>query len=221
MTPESIIRAAEAQGIEFLSITDHIHPFTDISIVDRMREEFSHVKTSISIRIGCEADVISVGETVVTQELIEKTDFITVSANHFQNHFISQPKSNAPGDVASHYLDMFSYAASLEYASVIAHPFFVVPNTYDPAAVASLTEKDLMPAIELAARNKIAVEISRRALTEGQTPFILSFYKLCKEAGLKFSIGSDAHRLQDVGKTYLVEPLVSELGLTDKDIWLP
>ena len=221
MSIEAIIRAAEAQGIKHLAITDHIHPGTDRAIVAQVKEELSRAEKSIDVYVGCEADITAVGAHEVDQKLLELTDFVMVSASHFHETFISQPRSASKSDVARHFLEMFSYAASLDFVDVIAHPLYVMPDTYDQRAPAELDTEDLMPAIRMLKKNNIAVEISRRALAPAQTPFLLSFYRLCKQEGVKFSIGSDAHRLADVGRTKLVEPLVTELDLKDDNIWLP
>ena len=221
MIPAAVIQAAAGLGIEHLAFTDHIHDYTDLSILDDVRKEISSIDAPMKVYLGCEADIIAVGKGLVTPELISKTDFVMASANHFADPTISQPVSSDMKDVARHFLEMFTYAVSLKDIDVIAHPFFVVPNSYDILAPSLLTEKELAPAIELAVKNNIAMEISRRALSKKQTPFLLSFYRLCKEAGLKFSIGSDAHSLTDVGKTVRIKPLIDELGLSDKNIWLP
>lgn len=222
MNPAAIVRAAEAQGIRHLAVTDHIHRYSDISILDRVRWEFDWTgKKSMNIYIGCEADILAVGESVIDERLASKVDFVMASANHFNDHCVSKPQTNSRKDVARHFLDMFNYAVSIEAVDVIAHPFYVMPDTFDPLSPAELTEEDLIPSIELAAKNRTAVEISRRALTRAQRPFLTFFYRLCKEAGLKFAVGNDAHRLLDVGKTRIIEPIIRELNLTDEDLWLP
>ncbi len=221
MLPEAALLAASVIGIDCIAFTDHIHIDTDLSILDNVRSRVLELNPSIKTYIGCEADIISVGSSVISSELVEKTDFIMAAANHFHDPTISQPQGTDRASIARHYLEMFSYAVNLENVDVIAHPFFVMPGYLDPLGPSELTERDLAPAIEIAARSDVAMEISRRALTPGQAPFIFSFYKLCKEAGLKFTVGSDAHKPSDVGMTRLVEPLIRELGLTDEDFWLP
>ncbi|MBI2844584.1 MAG: PHP domain-containing protein [Armatimonadetes bacterium] len=221
MTPEAVLQAAADHGIEYLGISDHMHPFTDISILDRNRREFGSSFGTMDIYIGCEGEVLSVGRTSISEEVIEKCDYIILAANHFTESYISQPLGSGREEVARHFLDMLMYAVSLEFVDVIAHPLFVMPDTYDPLSPALLTTNDLKPVVDLAAKNRIAIEISRRALAPEQRPCMLGFYRLCRDAGLKFSIGSDAHRLNDVGRIYLVGPLITELGLTDDDIWLP
>jgi len=221
MTPEAIIQKAENKGIEYLAITDHIHPHTDISFLSLLREEFSRIDTPVKVYIGCEADILSVGESVIGPELIARTDFIMAAANHFPHSWVSKPEEGNKQEIAQHFLNMFRYAVGLEHVDVIAHPLYVMPGTFDPTDPAELTEAELVPAVEIAAKNNVAIEISRRALSPGQTPFLMMFYRLCKEAGIKFAIGSDAHQLSDLAETHLVSPIIKELGLTDADIWTP
>ncbi len=221
MSPAAIIREAETQGIEYVGITDHIHKGTDPSFLGLLRADINSIETSCKVYLGCEADLPAVGESLVSPYVLANTDFIMVAANHFHHPAVVKPASASREDVARLFLDMFTYAVSLEYVDVIAHPLYVMPGSYNPLAPSLLTEKDLAPAIELAVKNQVAMEISRRALMPEQRPFLVWFYKLCKEAGVKFSIGSDGHRICDVGRTELVEPIVSELGLDDSDIWLP
>lgn len=216
-----ILAAAETEGIEYLAITDHIHPGTDRGIIAQVAEEVHSLRPKLNVFIGCEADITAVGSHEVDEAVLSLTDFVMVSANHFQETFVSQPKTTDKVDVAHHLLEMFSYAASLDFVDVIAHPLYIMPGTFDPTAPSVLEVDELIPAIRLLEKNNIAVEISRRALAEEQTPFLLSFYALCKQEGVKFTVGNDAHKLADVGRTRLVEPLIKKLGLTDEDIWLP
>jgi histidinol phosphatase-like PHP family hydrolase len=65
------------------------------------------------------------------------------------------------------------------------------------------------------------MEISRRVFWPGQLDFCAPFYRQCKEAGLKFTIGSDAHRLDDVGNILVLQPLIDTLGLAETDFWSP
>ncbi|MDO8682650.1 MAG: PHP domain-containing protein [Armatimonadota bacterium] len=224
MLPGSIIEAAKEQGIKYLGLVDHIFGFTDASILKSARKDCPPDDGSIEVFFGCEADVLSVGKTTVTQEMMDALDYIMVSANHFHNDWlklVDLPESDDPQVVGKHFLKMFNYAASLEYADVIAHPFYVMPGTYDIKSIYLLTEKDIAPGIEAAAKNKVAVEISRRAITQEHVEFMLMFYRLCKEAGVKFSVGSDSHMLSTVGQMRLLVEMVEELDLRQEDFWLP
>jgi histidinol phosphatase-like PHP family hydrolase len=223
MLPGHIIQAARERGIERLGFSDHVFGFTDTSILAQVRRECPPA-SGVEIFFGCEADVLSVGKTTVTQEMKDTLDYITVSASHFMNVYINRverPTSNDPEVVGRHYVEMFAYAATLDYADVIAHPFYMMPGTYDVESIYTIKENDLLPGIESAAANGVAMEMSRRAMDPAHTPFMRKFYSLCKEAGIKFAVGSDSHNLGTVGRLDAISPLVEELQLEDKDFWLP
>ena len=224
MTPANIIRAAKERGVEYLGISDHVFGFTDPAVLKQARAAFPPSDGEPEIFFGCEADVLAIGKTTVTREMLDTLDYIMMAANHFNNDWVKlveAPYSKDPVAVGKHFLKMFNYAVTLDYADVIAHPFYVMPGTYDVEAIYTLTESDLAPGIELAGANGIAVEISRRAIDPEHVEFMIPFYRLCKQAGLKFSIGSDAHTLEWVGRTEPLGDLIRELGLSDDDLWLP
>lgn len=224
MLPGSIISRAMERGVRYLGLIDHIFAFTDPSILDSTREECRASDGGPELFFGCEADVLSVGRTTVTQEMIDTLDYIMVAANHFTtdiSKMVDMPDSDDPVAIGRHFLKMFNYAATLDYADVIVHPFFVMQGPFDPSVIYTLKEEDLIPGIEAAAANNIAIEISRRSITPDHIEFLTPFYRLCKQAGIKFSIGTDSHRLEDVGRTDLLTPLIQELGLRDDDFWIP
>ncbi len=221
MVVSEILRVAEQEGIEVLAITDHFRSWNDVSMIDQVRSDVAKAAPAMKVLVACEADIVCVGEHSVTPKLREHTDFIMVAANHFAEPTVCQPPARDRKSVAEHIIRMFNYAVSLDFVDIIAHPIYVMPGTFDPLSLAEIAEADFAPAIEMAAKNNIAMEISRRALIPEQTPYLLPFYRMCKEAGLKFSVGSDAHRLMDVGQTRIIEPLINELGITEDDLWLP
>ena len=221
-----IIHTAVQRGITQLGITDHFYPSTDPDIFDDIRsaaaDACSKMENPPEIFFGCEAEVMSPGSTTATPELAAQLDFVMAAATHFQNKGITDlPADRSDRSIADHFLKMFEYAVSLPWVDTIAHPFFVVPGICPVEVLYLLQDSDLLPAIELAKENNIAMEISRRVFFPGQLEFSVRFYELCKKVGLKFSIGSDAHALVDVGNMQILRPVINTLGLTEKDFWLP
>jgi len=216
-----IVEAAAGRGIRYLGITDHIHPFTAPDILRRTRVELDSVEKPIEVFLGCEVDVVEVGKHLLTDDLRRTADFVAIAANHFHTGWVAQPEDLSPRGVGWHFLEMFRYACSLEFADVIVHPMVVFPGTFDPTCLDVLTDDELSGAIDVAKANSVAMEISPRALARDQMFFRMRFYSLCKEAGLRFSIGTDSHRLASVGRTDVLAPIISELKLEDDDIWIP
>lgn len=226
MIPAEMLHLAAQRGIRGMAITDHWYTFTDLAELEEVRlaVEEARKKTRGLPRVffGCEAEIMSPGETAGSLELADRLDFVMVAATHFQNRGVTDLP---PGDDESHaryFLEMFLYGVGLAWADVIAHPFFVVPGVCPTDVLTHIRDADLLPALELAKENHVAMEISRRIFTTpGQLPFSMHFYELCARVGVKFTCGSDAHQLKDLGQMYMLEPVISHLGLTKKDFWLP
>lgn len=222
MIPEVVMKTAEERGIETLGFTDHFyrHLLHENGFA-ALRGEVAGKNGGLKLFIGCEADVVSPTEIAITEEEAARFDYVLCSV-HYQNRQIcEQAPSAEPEEVAKHFLAMFRRAAETPYIDIIPHPFFLPPNTYDAATHSFLTDGDLLEVLEQAKENGIAVEISPRALTPGQTEFYLRFYRLAKRVGLKFSIGTDAHRLVNVAITGTLEPVIRAVELRVEDLWCP
>ncbi len=221
MRIDAILRQCVGNGVKYLGITDHIGASTDPDILVEVRSELERFQAPMLTFVGCEADVLAVGKHAVTEDVKSRVDFIAVAANHFHLPTVAQPDEMSPRGLARHYLEMFSYACTLGFADVIVHPMTVLLDTYEPEFLELIEDDQLIEPIENARDNGIAMEISPRALLPNQIAFRMRFLRLCKRIGVKFSIGSDAHRLRQVGCGALMQGLVNELGITESDIWLP
>lgn len=222
MRIRSIIDAADERGIRYLGLTDHIAEPRESARLDITRRELESIKKPMDVFLGCEVDIIDIGKQAVTGEMRADVDFIAAAANHFHARSVAQPEDESYDAVKRHFLAMLKYACSLEWVDIVVHPLNVFPGTFDPTFLELITDDELAEPIELAVKNNVAFEISPRALLDrAQVYFRMRFLGLCKEAGTKFSIGSDAHRLEAVGQTRVLAPIIRELGITDDDIWLP
>lgn len=226
MQPTDIIRAAVGRGITRLGITDHFYPFSDPGMFDdvrrRIRDACSTMADPPRVFLGCEAEIMSPGRTMGSAELAERLDYVMVAFTHFQNIGITDPPpTGSLRETAEYYLRMFEYAVSLKWAHTVAHPFLVIPDVCSPELLDHIDESDVMPHLETARENGVAMEMSPRALFPWQREFSLRFYRWCKEAGVKFTIGSDAHSLDRVGDVRVLRPLITSLGLSAVDFSLP
>ena len=227
MIPGDILRVALDRGLDKIAITDHFYPMTDPFELEETRQAFEEAQfltgNPIELFFGCEAEVMGPGRTAGSAELAESLDFVMAGATHFQNKGITDfPEGLDVVEKALYILQTFQYAVSLPWVDVIAHPFFVHPNVLTPGAVDILENFQLRPALEIAKENGIAMEMSRRIFhMPEQLIFSARFYALCKEIGLRFTIGSDAHQLEDIGNIRVLRPFIKEMGLTEADFWMP
>jgi len=48
--------------------------------------------------------------------------------------------------------------------------------------------------------------------------FLKQYFRTCKELGVKFTLGSDAHRIEDIGKFPKIEVFMKHFNISEKDI---
>jgi histidinol phosphatase-like PHP family hydrolase len=228
MTVSAIAERFAACGILMGGISDHV--YVDGQIAERCRatrEELEAAHSAVDIRVGAELDVLYPGRVSVRAEELACFDYILLACTHYQNRSAVLPVSMEPAAVAQDMVDFMTYAASLEFADVIAHPFHVTglePFQEDCARAGVI---DMIPdeAFFRIARDMrergIAIEINTVVLEKEYARAMLRFYAICKEERVKFSLGSDAHWLSGIGEVPLISGYLESLQLTNDDIWLP
>ena len=186
------------------------------------------MSTSTRVLVGCESETIAPGKFGITREMAEQLDFVLLPCNHLHMlDFVEQPASGRPRDVAEHLLRLFRSAVESGLATAIPHPF-TAPGFMDrfDALVASVSDAEFLDVCGLAAERGVALEITRgfvppapgpdRPSWSLETP--LRFLRLARQAGCKFTFGSDAHCFADVGSVADIRPIVDALDLTLADV---
>ncbi|MFQ3549552.1 MAG: hypothetical protein SNJ70_07355 [Armatimonadota bacterium] len=217
----SIIDNCEAKGIRYLGLTDHLSIYTDPSIFQRENRKISNSNSNIKVYLGVEVDILDIGKHAMHEDVLENVDYVIAASNHYWKPEVNSPSDGTLHSIGKHILDMFEYACSLDFADFVAHPMVIMQNMYDSTCLDLLTDKELEKAIRVAVENNTAVEISPRALAPSQRYFLVRFYSICKNMGVKFAIGSDGHNLKDAGRTDILGSLIKEIGIENDDIWLP
>ena len=90
-----------------------------------------------------------------------------------------------------------------------------LPDSLQPRYDQLWTQDRMLRLIRAAARNQIAVEINSKYNIPS-----LSFLKLAKQAGCRFSLGSNRHDNEPGDLVYSIR-MAKELGLTPRDIYVP
>ena len=229
MTVSEMAGRFEACGLLIAGISDHV--YTDGRIAERCRatrEELEAAHSTVDIRVGAEVDVLYPGRVSARAEELACFDYILLACTHYQGRpAVPSPVSMDPAAVAQNMVDFMTYAASLEFADVIAHPFHVTglePFEEDSARAGVI---DMIPdeAFRRIARDMrergIAIEINTVVLEKEYARAMLRFYAICKEERVKFSLGSDAHWLSGIGEVPLIAGYLESLQLTNDDLWIP
>jgi histidinol phosphatase-like PHP family hydrolase len=172
----NIVDAAEAKGLDLIAITDH-GPGHGSGISEKQalqtRREADLLQPNYHVKIlaGIEAEILSTGEVLLdTREGLD----IVLASYH-----------GAPSEEV--YYRAVLRAVTDPKVDVLAH------HAWTMGGFAPVEKYDDM-LIELMAAHEVAIEInSKHALPSWD------FLVKCRDRGIKYTIGSDAHKAADVG----------------------
>ena len=241
-TPLNILNIAKKRGLKRISLADH---FWDERVKLNTKynwwyekQNLAHIKNSLPIPkddeveflFGCEADMDSDGRIGVSREIYDEFGFIIVSTTHF--HHMEGPgwEDDSCEAVAKRWIERFDRVLSSDlpfHKTGFAHPVCSLINMESREAY--LKTLELIPDSELkrlfkkAAEVGIGIEINSADFNyeESEEDIILRFFKIAKECGCKFYLGSDAHtREQFEGVEKIFKKAIDKLGLTEDDKFL-
>ena len=172
----NIVEAAETNGLDLIAITDH-GPGHGSGITEqqalRTKKEVELLQPNYHVKIltGIEAEILPTGEVFLDTR--EGLDIVLASFH------------GAPSEEV--YYRAVLRAVTDPKVDVLAHHAWITGGF---AAVAKYDDE----LADLMATHKVAIEInSKHALPSWE--FLLK----CKDSGVKYTIGSDAHKAADVG----------------------
>ncbi len=226
---EELACAAE-MGLEVVGFSDHFVQRPELAypefkpggpeIIAALRVELAANHTGVRTLVGCEADLATLDRLNIDPGYARELDYVMVAASHFHIAGVSQPPSREPRVVAEHYLAFMRRALSFELAAIIAHPFYASgdrlgpPDTY----LDQMTDDELREVAELARRNRTAMEISRDQMARPRyREPMRRFIRICREEGVRFTLGSDAHSLARLRGAGDGAAGVASLGLRPED----
>lgn len=202
MTLTNMIAAAEKFGLDTLAITDHSDPGSDIDIIADsliLRKRLSRIETNVRVLIGSELSAYGIGRYAETRERDRMLDFASYSHVHYHLETWEQPEDRSPRGYAVHMLAVLSALFETDRADCVAHPFS--PNKMKffneeekRLTLVSITDNELGDILAKGEQAGCAWEIHTPTFLKYRE-FSKRFWDIGKEAGVHFSVGTDAHNL--------------------------
>jgi len=156
-----------------------------------------------------------------SKEAVAQLDFMLSDALTFPEKdgrlvrlWTPEAKIEDKQDFMDRYVAFNVRVISDEPIDIFANPTFL-PEALVPEYDALWTKQRMTKVIEAAARHHVAVEINSRYNIPS-----LAFLKMAKDAGVKFSFGTNNHD-ESLGKLDYSLRMAKELGLTRKDMFMP
>lgn len=213
--------AAEA-GITELGVSEHVHrfrqaldvwshPFWVEQAVDDL-DAYCEFLAAGPLRVGIEADYIAGAEERIATLLADRPfDYVIGSVHFIGDGAVDHPgydvwelEGEDPERVWTRYFECLAAAARSRLFDTLAHPDLVkIWGAGKPTPGGDL-RRFYEPAVEAIAGSGVAVEVSTAGLRKpvGEIYPARSFAELCVEAGVPFTLSSDAHVPEHVGHRY-------------------
>jgi histidinol-phosphatase (PHP family) len=238
MTTENVARyreAADAAGISELGVSEHVyrfrqaleiwdHPLWQTWAVDDIDEYVAFVRGT-DLKLGIETDFVP-GREQQIGELLEGRDwdyvlgsvhFLEQAALDMEEYDIWRSEAS-PDEIWREYFNTLAAAAASGLYDIMSHPDLVkIWGSHRPHPEGDL-RRFYEPAVAAFAEAGVTVEISTAGLRKpvGEIYPAPGFIELCKDAGLKFALSSDAHEPEQIGFRYDdARRLLSEHGIDE------
>jgi len=232
MTPAAIQERAAESGIRCVGLSDHL--WTDRkgrwrpspSRLLGMRPGISRLPRIPRLLIGAEIDCHCrpapgrLEETVGFDFLIVADHLADLKSGAF--HLPTEPET-----MASRLMDGFRLAASHPRCRIVGHPFYLPAallsrmSAARPGYAQNLYSSVAERAVELTAiafARGIAVELNARALDLRLRSLLLPVFRAALSTGCRFTLGSDAHSLAEIGSTIRLKDYAEEIGVKSGEL---
>lgn len=238
-TPRNIIEYYEHTDVRLVGFADHVWQNPAISPNEWFSDQgpvrlnatikaMKRLNSPIKILRGCEADTLGPGRCSITRKFAETLDYVILATNHF--HFVDlvmQPEYPTPRGIAEHMAMMFLAGVDSGLATIIPHVFIPMGygDLYDQS-VAAISDQRFLNLFGRAAEKNIAIEItlaylpppeeSPRHSWSLETP--VRVLSLARDAGCKFTFGSDAHHFSCLRQLKQLNILTDAIGIDESHL---
>ncbi|OGV54672.1 MAG: hypothetical protein A2017_19330 [Lentisphaerae bacterium GWF2_44_16] len=221
--PEEYLAQAEAQGLSELGIADHL-PWpsgydpdcrmnaSEFPKYKKIVEELRRKSRKVTVRYAVELDwVPGKMNEVMTNIRGEEFDYIIGSIHYIDSFPFDNPNaipawkknSAAPDKIWDRYAELLLDFVDFGCFDIIGHPDLPKKFGFYPRSMDSFNKK-MNEVFELAGKKNMAIEINTSGLRKPVKEMYpsLELLKMAKANGMLLSLGSDAHRPQDVASDF-------------------
>ena len=236
-TNERLLQYASENGLKTICLTDH---FWDDSVegasVWYEPQNYKHIvaakplpqKENIRFLFGCETELNKELTLGVSKEKLDLFDFIVIPTTHFHmlGYTLSEEQSASSQNRATAWIKRFDAVLEMELPFHKIGMAHLTCSLIAPSREEYLEVLSLIPAGEMkrlftkAAKLGVGIELNSYDMNfaEEETDVVLRPYRIAKECGCKFYLGSDAHHPDALdGAKAVFERAIDLLELTEED----
>lgn len=236
-TNERILQYAEENRLKRICITDHFWDETVEGASDWYApQNFEHISKSLPLPqgseteflFGCETELDKVCKLGISKERFEKFAFVIIPTTHLhmsgftidQRDFSVENRANIWVTRLENLLNMDSPFSKIGIAH-LACSLIAPSSREDYLKTLSLIPTEAMCRLfKKAANLGVGIELnaSDMSFSDTEADTVLRMFRIAKEEGCKFYLGSDAHHPQELDSAVSVfERAIDYLKLTEDD----
>lgn len=244
-TLEMYVEKAKESGIDKMAITNHMwdhaisgwqgignddyYGIQDYEYVNKLRSEIDELNSAnngVKFLFGCEAEYSYKNRRpAISPKVAEQMDVLLVPNSHTHLTMPKQfyePHRKHIEFMIDAFMDTVNSDVS-KYVTAIPHPFMAVCCPYDNRLLLNeITDDEFKKCFSAAANKGIALELNpnflkNKTLQKMYDDPIFRMYRIGKEEGCKFTVGTDAHGETGHDNYALIYVLASLLDLKEDD----
>ncbi len=232
---ERILKYAEDEGLHTIVLADH---FWDETVPGASKwystQDYPHIcqakplpqSDKVKFLFGCETEMDKNMTVGCSRERMEELAFIVIPTTHFhmERFTIAEEHLATPQTRAQVWVDKLDALLSMDlpfHKIGIAHPVCPLIWKGDRAkylgTLDAISEADMHRIFAKAARLGVGIEINM-SYPDEERDTVLRPFRIAKEEGCKFYLGSDAHHPAGLdGARKKFERVIDDLELTEED----
>ena len=191
-TTVEMVEAARRCGLSEIAVTDHVRRSSDW-FADHARDIRAQSSADLAVAVGLETKILDADGTLdATPEMLAEADLVLGSVHRFPDGAggLLEFATLSPQQIIETETSMALALVRSSAIDVLAHP-----GGMSQRWTGSFPESHYRVILEEAKRRAVAVELSSSYIAD-----LRSFMELCREVDPLVSVGSDAHRVGDVGR---------------------
>lgn len=233
-TAESILAYAKRTGLQRICITDH---FWDSEIPGASPwyspQDFAHLSSilplpedsDVRFYFGCETEMDMNFNLAISKRRLSDFDFIIIPTSHLHNPDFTIPKEmTSPKERAKFYMqrNRALLEMDLPYNKIgIAHFTCSLIAYYSDGTICDVLENisndEYYSFFKRVSALGMGVELNM-SVSEAELDEVLRPYRIARECGCKFYLGSDAHTVKSLASAHAkFEAIVNALSLTEDE----
>jgi histidinol phosphatase-like PHP family hydrolase len=233
----AILEYAKENGLKTLCLTDHFwDDAVDGASAWYAEQDFPHIAAAkplpqckgIRFLFGCETELNKYLTLGISPEKYEQFDFIIIPTTHFhmKGYTTFEDETATPEGKANTWVKRLDAVLDMElpfHKVGIAHLActLIAPTREEYVEVLRLIPSEEMSRVfAKAAKAGVGIELNASDMdfADQEAETVLRMFRIAKDCGCKFYLGSDAHRPEDFENVQAIfDRAITLLGLTEED----